>query len=333
MQKGITKLLNILEGLPEPNFTPEEHINLYTTVYNMSTQRPPNDYGLELYDKYKETCEEYILSKVLPSLGEKKDGLLLRELFRKWSDYIVMTRRLSKLFCYLERRDIPRYKLPSLEETSFISFYHLVYEEMNKEILDAIVAMMDPKRAEEKIDQTLAIKALDLYLELNDCSRIHKAKEEKMDRSPDVLSKKVNLVSSDRVVFEVDLGLALMSKRFEDIIETIPIPIGDVDTISVHEVNSKMLSMVVEYCKKHDKRQKYVDLKDWDAQFVDVDPITLDDLHTYAGYLKIERLGNLAWDKKFGLIKDMTPEELVQFYAAQEDSNFKSLEENHEKSL
>jgi len=28
MQKGITKLLNIHEGLPEPNFTPEEHINL-----------------------------------------------------------------------------------------------------------------------------------------------------------------------------------------------------------------------------------------------------------------------------------------------------------------
>jgi len=34
-----------------------------------------------------------------------------------------------------------------------------------------------------------------------------------MDRSPDVLSEKVNLVSSDRVVFEVDLGLALMSKK------------------------------------------------------------------------------------------------------------------------
>ncbi|XP_039688865.1 uncharacterized protein [Medicago truncatula] len=97
-----------------------------------------------------------------------------------------MTRRLSKVFWYLERRDIPRYKLPSLEETGFISFYHL--------FLSSFVGIqIDPKRAEKKIDQTLAIKALDLYLELNDCSKIHKAKEEKMDRSPDVLSKKVNL--------------------------------------------------------------------------------------------------------------------------------------------
>lgn len=127
--------------------------------------------------------------------------------------------------------------------------------------------------------------------------------EEKIDRSPDVLSKKVNLVSSDGVVFEVDLGLALMSKRFEDIIDIETIPIGDVDTISVDEVNSKMLSMVVEYCKK------YVDLKDWDAQFVDVDPKTLDDLETHARYLKIERLGNLAFYKEFDLIKDKTPEE------------------------
>ncbi|XP_024637355.1 SKP1-like protein 14 isoform X1 [Medicago truncatula] len=202
-----------------------------------------------------------------------------------------MTRRLSKVFWYLERRDIPRYKLPSLEETGFISFYHL--------FLSSFVGIqIDPKRAEKKIDQTLAIKALDLYLELNDCSKIHKAKEEKMDRSPDVLSKKVNLVSSDGVVFEVDLGLALMSKRFEDIIDIETIPIGDVDTISVDEVNSKMLSMVVEYCKKHDKRQKYVDIKIWDAQFVDVDPKTLDDLETHARYLKIERLGNLAFYKE-----------------------------------
>ncbi|KAK2423830.1 nudix hydrolase 23, chloroplastic [Trifolium repens] len=54
-----------------------------------------------------------------------------------------------------------------------------------------------------------------------------------MNRGPDVLSKKINLISSGGVVFEVDCRLTLMSKRFEDIIETIPF--GDVDTISVHE--------------------------------------------------------------------------------------------------
>jgi hypothetical protein len=79
-----------------------------------------------------------------------------------------------------------------------------------------------------------------------------------MNRGPDVLSKKINLISSDRVVFEVDCGMALMSKRFEDIIATIPV--GDVDTISVHEVSSKMLTMVIEYCEKHNNRQKDINM-------------------------------------------------------------------------
>jgi hypothetical protein len=63
----------------------------------------------------------------------------------------------------------------------------------------------------------------------------------------DVLSKKLNLISSDGAVFEVDYGVALMSSRFLDIIETIPV--GDVGNIFVDEVSSNILNMVIEYCK------------------------------------------------------------------------------------
>ncbi|WJX91317.1 hypothetical protein P8452_73111 [Trifolium repens] len=266
---------------------------LYTTVYDMCTQKPPRNYPRELYNMYKETCQEYIISKVLPSLREKNDDHLLRELLARWSSYQVMTRRLSKFFCYLERRDIPHYGLPSLEETSFISFYYLVYEEMDKEIMDAISAMIDRTRAGEQIDRSVALNTLNLYLELKECARKIKEKEEKMNRGPDVLSKKINLISSDGVVFEVDCRLALMSKRFEDIIETIPV--GDVDIISVHEVDTK----------------------------------TLLDLQTSAKYLKIDRLNSLIWEKEFDLIKDMTPKEIVQFYSGIEDDS-KLLEEKKE---
>jgi hypothetical protein len=34
------------------------------TIYNMCTQKPPNDYSQPLYDKYKEAFEEYIVSTV-----------------------------------------------------------------------------------------------------------------------------------------------------------------------------------------------------------------------------------------------------------------------------
>ncbi|GLT28527.1 hypothetical protein SLA2020_034520 [Shorea laevis] len=64
MQKGITKLKNILEGLQEPPFSSEEYMMLYTTIYNMCTQKPPHDYSQQLYDKYQEYFEEYITSTV-----------------------------------------------------------------------------------------------------------------------------------------------------------------------------------------------------------------------------------------------------------------------------
>lgn len=95
MQKGITKLKNILEGLPEPQFSSEDYMMLYTypfcwlfiyvysywllivsdnvviflnfaysTIYNMCTQKPPHDYSQQLYDKYRESFEEYITTTV-----------------------------------------------------------------------------------------------------------------------------------------------------------------------------------------------------------------------------------------------------------------------------
>lgn len=94
MQKGIMKLKSILEGLPEPQFSSEDYMMLYTycfntlycnymvflcefitpwshsyiinyrTIYNMCTQKPPHDYSQQLYDKYRESFEEYITSTV-----------------------------------------------------------------------------------------------------------------------------------------------------------------------------------------------------------------------------------------------------------------------------
>ncbi|KAG6470164.1 hypothetical protein ZIOFF_071221 [Zingiber officinale] len=62
MQKGITKLKNILEELPESQFSSEDYMMLYTTIYNMCTQKPPHDYSQQLYDKYRDSFEDYITS-------------------------------------------------------------------------------------------------------------------------------------------------------------------------------------------------------------------------------------------------------------------------------
>lgn len=93
-------------------------------------------------------------------------------------------------------------------------------------------------------------------------------------------TRKIVLKSSDGEAFEVDEAVALESQTIKHMIEDdcadngIPLP----------NVTSKILSKVVEYCKKHvespkaDDRTADEELKNWDADFVKVDQATLFDL-------------------------------------------------------
>ncbi|KAF6993831.1 hypothetical protein CFC21_010665 [Triticum aestivum] len=143
MQKGITKLKNILEGKPEPQFSSEDYMMLYTTIYNMCTQKPPHDYSQQLYDKYRESFEEYISSMVLPSLREKHDEFMLRELVKRWSNHKVMVRWLSRFFHYLDRYFISRRSLPALREVGLSCFRDLVYQEIKGKVKSAVISLID----------------------------------------------------------------------------------------------------------------------------------------------------------------------------------------------
>ncbi|XP_030508757.2 cullin-1 [Cannabis sativa] len=166
MQKGITKLKRILEELPEPPFTGEEYMMLYTTIYNMCTQKPPHDYSQQLYDKYREAFEEYITTMVLPSLREKHDEFMLRELVKRWANHKVMVRWLSRFFFYLDRYFIARRSLPPLNEVGLACFRDLVYREVNSKARDAVVALIDKEREGEQIDRALLKNVLDIFVEI-----------------------------------------------------------------------------------------------------------------------------------------------------------------------
>ncbi|MQL67585.1 hypothetical protein F6Q10_34765 [Streptomyces vinaceus] len=94
-------------------------------------------------------------------------------------------------------------------------------------------------------------------------------------------TKKIVLKSSDGETFEVDELVALESQTIKHMIEddcantSIPLP----------NVTSKILSKVVEYCKRHveaaskaEDKASEDELKNFDADFVKVDQGTLFDL-------------------------------------------------------
>ncbi|KAI7748684.1 hypothetical protein M8C21_000333 [Ambrosia artemisiifolia] len=167
MQKGITKLKNILEDIPEvAPFSSQEYMELYQIVFNMCTQKPPHDYSQQLYDKYRETIEEYITSMVLPSLREKHDEFMLKEFVRRWSNHKVMVMWLSRFFHYLDRYFIIRYSLRPLKEVGLACFRDLVYGKVKGKVTDAVISLIDQEREGEQIDQALLKNVLDIFVEI-----------------------------------------------------------------------------------------------------------------------------------------------------------------------
>ncbi|PRQ18296.1 putative cullin [Rosa chinensis] len=166
LQKGITKLKRIVEGMPETQFSSEDYMNLYTTVYKLCTQDPLNDYSQQLYDKYRETFEVYITSTVLPSLREKPEESMLQELVKRWTNHKVMAWWLSRFFHFLDRYFITRRSLPSLNEVALISFRDLVYHEVNANARVAVIDLICKEREGEQIDRELVKNVVDMTWKL-----------------------------------------------------------------------------------------------------------------------------------------------------------------------
>ncbi|KAJ0428549.1 putative S-phase kinase-associated protein [Helianthus annuus] len=134
-------------------------------------------------------------------------------------------------------------------------------------------------------------------------------------------SKTIVLRSSDGETFEVDEIVAVESQTIKHMIED-----GCADTsIPLPNVTSKILSKVIEYCKKHvetpnsDEKVAEEDLKSFDSDFVKVDQGTLFDLILAANYLNIKGLLDLTCQTVADMIKGKTPEEIRKTFNIKND--------------
>ena len=155
--------------------------------------------------------------------------------------------------------------------------------------------------------------------------------------------KLITLKSSDGEEFEVEEAVAMESQTIRHMIEDdcadngIPLP----------NVNSKILSKVIEYCNKHvhaaaaaskaanpstdgDANSAAAannsaaaasgeDLKNWDADFVKVDQATLFYLIQAANYLDIKGLLDLTCQTVANMINGKTPKEIRKTFNIMND--------------
>ncbi|KAG7578202.1 SKP1 component POZ domain [Arabidopsis thaliana x Arabidopsis arenosa] len=132
-------------------------------------------------------------------------------------------------------------------------------------------------------------------------------------------TNKITLKSSDGHSFEVEEEAARQSQAIAHMIQDdctdkeIPVP----------NVTGKILSMVVEYLKKHHvgdaNPSTDKDLKKWDAHFMQIDQSTIFDLILAANHLNIKSLIDLTCQTVADMIKDETPKKIRERFNIEND--------------
>mmetsp|Transcript_8359 Transcript_8359/g.21552 ORF Transcript_8359/g.21552 Transcript_8359/m.21552 type:complete len:763 (+) Transcript_8359:378-2666(+) len=162
----IDKLEKFLEKESPSAFSCEEYMSFYTIVYNMCTQKNPYDFSSQLYQRYKETFEKYISSKVAPVLLEKSGEAMLHELTQRWENHKTMVRLLSRIFKYLDRYYVSRFNLDLLHDVGVVCFRDIVYSEIKHNVKGAVLSLIQKEREGENIDRNLLKTILEIFVEI-----------------------------------------------------------------------------------------------------------------------------------------------------------------------
>ncbi|XP_058082248.1 cullin-1-like [Magnolia sinica] len=157
----------IMVANPEMKFTSKEYMRFYGSVFTLCTKPGIHFESQIVFDKFKEFMEECITYMVLPSLKEKHDDNMLRELVKMWSNYRVMVKWQSRFFGYLDRFYVPRTKHASIYETGICCFRDLVCRDLNAKFRDAVISLINQERNGRQIDQGLVKNVLDFFVDIS----------------------------------------------------------------------------------------------------------------------------------------------------------------------
>ena len=166
IQTGILKLTQTLKADLKNEFPVLDYINIYTIVYKMCTQYPPHMYAQQLYDKYRDSFEEYITLTVSPALEKVHDEYMLRELVKCWGNHKVMVRFMSNMFSYLDLHFVGRESLDSLTKVGMMYFRDIVYHSIKTKVKNVLIQLINQEREGEQIDRALLRNVLNIFVEM-----------------------------------------------------------------------------------------------------------------------------------------------------------------------
>mmetsp|Transcript_23995 Transcript_23995/g.66677 ORF Transcript_23995/g.66677 Transcript_23995/m.66677 type:complete len:161 (+) Transcript_23995:312-794(+) len=142
------------------------------------------------------------------------------------------------------------------------------------------------------------------------------------------MNEKVKLRSADGEFFEVDAEVAFSSLTVRNMVEDT----GTSSPVPVPNVNSKVLSKIIEYCSYHvehdrvlrdteesNKRGLEEEVARWDKEYISIDQAVLCELILAANFLNIKGLLDLCCQCVADIIKGKTPEQIRQHFHIKND--------------
>jgi len=151
---------------PRSVFSKATYADLYTTVYNMCTQRTPNNWSEQLYRRYGEAMSEYVQKRVLPSLKDKTDIPLMWQLLHRWTNHKIYVKWMDRFFTYLDRYYVKLQSVEPLHNRGYSIFHQLVFEKVKKDTRAALLKVINQERHGEHIDQELVKGIIDMFIDL-----------------------------------------------------------------------------------------------------------------------------------------------------------------------
>lgn len=158
IHREVQKLQNTLDGLTD-QFIEEEYQEFCKMVEEYTDRKI-------LYFKCRQIYEEYISSTVLPSLLEKHDEWLLRELIHRWENHKLMVRWMSISFDCLTYRFITRHPRPTLEEVGLACFSERAFVKICANVTATVLRFIHKEREGETIDRSLLKHVINIYVEI-----------------------------------------------------------------------------------------------------------------------------------------------------------------------
>mmetsp|Transcript_9046 Transcript_9046/g.15294 ORF Transcript_9046/g.15294 Transcript_9046/m.15294 type:complete len:756 (-) Transcript_9046:308-2575(-) len=167
LPKAIEPLKTLLdEGIKGEGLSNAAYAHTYSVCYNLCTQKHPFNFSDDLYKHHGLVIVDYLSKTVVPSLHNKHDAYLLTEVCRRWSNHKIMNRWMKSFFMYLDRYYVQYHSLLKLNDAGLKHFKEIVYDELKKDVTNAVIVQINEEREKIDIDRSLLKNVVDLYVQM-----------------------------------------------------------------------------------------------------------------------------------------------------------------------